>query len=63
MERTRICAIEVWCEALGGDVRFFRKSDAAEINGVLGGIEGWKRSDRAMRIGAEYGVQRGFIRA
>jgi predicted P-loop ATPase len=63
VERTRVCAIEVWCEALGGDMRFFRKSDAAEINGVLGSIEGWKRSDRAMRIGAEYGVQRGFVRA
>lgn len=62
VERTRVCAIEVWCEALGGDMRFFRKSDAAEINGVLGGIEGWERSSNGIRVGVEYGLQRGYIR-
>lgn len=62
VERTRVCAIEVWCEALGGDMRFFRKSDAAEINGVLGSIEGWERSSNGIRVGVEYGLQRGYIR-
>lgn len=63
VERTRVCALEIWCEAMGGDIKTFRKSDAAEINGVLASIEGWEKSAAAMRVGGEYGVQRGYVRA
>lgn len=62
-ERMRVCALEIWCEALGGDVKFFRKSDAAEINAVLSHIDGWERSAGVIRFGGDYGVQRGYIRA
>ncbi len=61
-ERTRVCALEIWCEALGGDMKAFRKSDAAEINAVLASIDGWKRSANGIRINGEYGYQRGYIR-
>ena len=61
-ERTRVCALEIWCEALGGEVKFFRKSDAAEINAVLSHIDGWKRSANGIRVGVEYGLQRGYIK-
>ncbi len=63
IERSRVCALEIWVEALGGDVRFFRKSDAAEINAVLARVEGWKRASSTIRIGSDYGVQRGYIRS
>ncbi len=61
-ERTRVCALEIWCEAFGGDVKAFRKSDAAEINAVLASIDGWEKSANGIRVGVEYGLQRGYIR-
>lgn len=61
-DRTRVCALEIWCEALGGDVKAFRKSDAAEINAVLASIEGWEKSANGIRVGVEYGLQRGYVK-
>lgn len=60
--RERICAAEIWCEAFGGEIRYFRRSDAAEINAILARISGWKKNQKAMRIGCAYGVQKGFVR-
>lgn len=61
-KRDRVCALEIWCEALGGDIRFFKRQDAAEINGILSHIEGWERSKNGIRTGKDYGLQKGFIR-
>lgn len=60
--RERVCAVEIWCEAFGGEIRYFKRSDAAEINAILARIPEWKRCDKAMRMGIAYGVQKGFIR-
>ena len=60
--REKICAAEIWCECLGGDIRMMKRSDAIEINGILQKAEGWKKSDKAMRFGAEFGAQKGFVR-
>ncbi|MDF2513715.1 MAG: virulence-associated protein [Herbinix sp.] len=60
MERDRVCAIEVWCECFKGHINMMRKSDAAEINGILASLEGWRRSEKTIRFGPGYGVQRGF---
>lgn len=61
-KRDRVCALEIWCEALGGDIRFFKRQDAAEINGILSHIEEWERSKNGIRTGKDYGLQKGFIR-
>lgn len=61
--REKICAAEIWCECFGGDMRNMKKSDAAEINGILSRIPGWVRAANGIRIGAEYGLQRGFNKA
>jgi len=58
-ERTRVCALEVWCEALGGDMRAIRYSDTAEINSVIASMDGWKRQKNGARHGY-CGLQRGF---
>lgn len=58
----RVCAIEIWCEALGGDLKYFRRQDAAEINGILAHLEGWEKCKSNIRFGAVYGAQKGFIR-
>lgn len=57
--RGRVCALEVWCEALNGDSKYMKYRDAQEINGVIAAMDGWKRSSKAMRFGY-CGVQKGF---
>ena len=60
-KRDRVCALEIWCEALGGDIRYFKQADARELNGILAHIDGWKRAS-TIRAGVPYGTQRGFIK-
>lgn len=60
--REKICAAEIWCECFGGELRMMKRSDALEINSILQKTEGWKKSEKAMRFGAEFGIQKGFIR-
>lgn len=60
--REKVCAAEIWCECFGGDLRNMRRSDSIEINSILQNISGWNKSPRAIRFGAEYGVQKGFVR-
>jgi putative DNA primase/helicase len=59
-ERDRVCALEIWCECLGGDIKQLKKSDTMEINSILSKIPGWVKRD-SIRFGC-YGKQRGFIR-
>jgi len=61
VERDRICAAEIWCECLGGDIKFMRRTDALEINSILASIPGWKRHSSTMRFGP-YGHQKGFVK-
>lgn len=60
--REKICALEIWVECFGGDIKFMKKSDAREINDILSGIEGWKRMEKTERFGKDYGVQRGYMK-
>lgn len=60
MPRDRICALEIWCECLNGDPKYMRKTDAAEINGILGSFPEWERQKSGIRFGP-YGNQRGFL--
>lgn len=61
VDRDRICAVEVWCEALGGSIREMKNADTREINGCLSSMPEWKKSSVSMRMGT-YGVQRGFLK-
>ena len=38
--RSRICALEIWCEAFGGQPRDFRYSESSEINDILRAMPG-----------------------
>lgn len=60
--RDRICAQEIWCECLGGDLKFMKRMDAMEINGILSMLAGWKRTKSGAQMGAGYGYQKGFLR-
>lgn len=59
VERTRIGAIEVWCECLHGAKEQFTKKEAAWINDILRNIPGWKPAH--VRLGCAYSERtRGF---
>jgi predicted P-loop ATPase len=61
VERDRVCAMEVWCEALNGQPKDLRYAEAAEMNDILRGIPGWERTPGGLRFGY-CGYQRGFQR-
>jgi predicted P-loop ATPase len=59
-KRDRICAIEIWVECLGGNIKDFNSIKAREINNVLRRMPGW--IEKQLRFNADYGAQRGFER-
>lgn len=64
-QRTRVCAMEIWCECFGKSREAMKKSDSYEIEGILYKIGGWKRHDgnaqSKLRIPG-YGLQKTYIR-
>lgn len=61
VDRDRVCALEVWCEAFGGSMRDMKQTDTREINAVIASAAGWHKAASPMRAGA-YGLQRGFFK-
>ncbi len=61
VDRDRVCALEIWCEALGGDPRNMKYMDAQEINDTIAGLPGWKRAKNTLKFGY-CGAQRGFLK-
>ena len=57
--RARVCALEIWCEAMNGDPRFIRNSDAAEINSIVASLPEWTRMKKTAKFGY-CKTQRGF---
>lgn len=61
IQRDKICAAEIWEEALKNSVRFMKKSDSIEINKVLASLKEWEKMKTSSKFG-KYGVQRGYKR-
>ena len=59
--RDRVCAVEIWCEALGGSLREMKPADTREINAIIAAVPEWKKSASPQRCGP-YGSQRGFVK-
>lgn len=59
--RDKVCAAEIWEEALKMDIRYLKKSDSVEINKILSSLFQWEKVKQASRFG-KYGVQRGYKR-
>lgn len=57
--RTRVCALEVWCEAMNRDVAQMTNVNARQINEALESLKGWTRDKTPRKYGV-YGSQRGF---
>lgn len=60
-ERERVCALEVWVEAMNGVPKAMGRIQANEINNVLRNLPGWEPMRSNGRFGP-YGSQRGFKR-
>ncbi len=62
--RERVCAVEIWCEVLGGERRNLTNAKAREIISILQTIEGWEPYQQGtgkIRFGKLYGPQKAFI--
>lgn len=63
--RTRVCAMEIWCECFGKTRESLKKSDAYEIESILYKLGGWKKYDGnaqgKLRFSC-YGVQKAYVR-
>ena len=65
VRRTRVCAMEVWCECFGKPRETLKKADAYEIEGILYKLGGWQRyagnAQSKLRCPG-YGIQRTYVR-
>lgn len=62
VERDKVCAAEVFCECLGGDLRYIKRQDTVEINHIIENAKGWEKTKNGVRFGQPYGLQRGFVK-
>jgi len=61
VSRGRVCAAEIWCEALGRQRGDMSQRNTREINGLLEQISGWGNIG-VCRAGKPYGIQRCYER-
>lgn len=58
--KEKLCAAEIWCEVLGGNLQDLTRSKSAEINAILERLPQCERMGKTAKFGRIYGVQRGF---
>lgn len=61
-KRTKVCAIEIWCECFEKNKSDMKKSDSLEINSILNSLEGWSNRDKDRPYFPLYGQQRAYTR-
>jgi len=62
VERSRVCALEIWAECFGGDPKMFDTMKSREIKDIMRRIKGWEATRGKIRFGKFYGVQKGYTR-
>jgi predicted P-loop ATPase len=62
IQRSRVCAMEIWCECFGGDPKQLSNIQSREIRSILDHADGWRRHEGSLRFSI-YGRQRGFLRS
>ena len=60
--RDRVCAQEIWLEALGGNKRGMRRAETLRINSILDQLPGWKKTPNIYRFGPHGVVKGGYVR-
>ena len=59
--RDRVCAAEVWQEALDRPVEGMRRTDVQKINAIIAASPGWVAAEKPLKFGP-YGKCRGFVK-
>lgn len=59
-QRAKVCAAEIWSEALGGNDQTMTRQNTKEIHQMMRHMDGWEELKTKTRFG-QYGVQRGYI--
>lgn len=59
--RTKVCSVEIWCEALGNSASKMTRYDAVEINQILDNLPGWHRAKSNLKFPI-YGAVKAFVR-
>jgi predicted P-loop ATPase len=59
--RTKVCAAEIWCEALGGTTKDMTTQNTKFIHGILQKMKGWEPA-KSLRNFSVYGKQRAYER-
>ena len=62
VRRDKVCPLEVWCEAFGGDRKDFTYQKNKEIKEIITRTGKWELAKSGIRFGKIYGNQRGFFR-
>ena len=62
VRRDKVCPLEVWCEAFGGDRKDFTYQKNKEIKEIITRTGKWEQTKYSIRFGNIYGHQRGFCR-
>lgn len=59
--RDKVCVPEIWEEALGGYIKFIKRTDSNLIFKIMSNLKKWEQIKSTSRFG-KYGVQKGFKR-
>lgn len=62
VRREKVCALEIWCEMIGGEKKEFTISRSKEIQDIILRTGKWEKVKTTLKFGSIYGNQRGFIR-
>lgn len=62
VERTKVCALEVWVECFNGDSKAFDNQKSREIKDILQRMPGWVYFNGKLRFGKLYGAQRCYVK-
>ena len=63
VQRTTVCTLEIWAEALGGNPDKMDRYIAKEIRDIMAGLPGWRHQGARLRTIQPYGRQRYFERS
>ena len=61
MKRTKVCAMEIFCECFGRPKNAWKKADSWEIMAIMARIPEWEKPGNRMKISG-YGQQRPYTR-
>ena len=61
VKRDKVCILEIWVEALGGQPKDLDRAKSNEIKNCILKIDGWVWNKNPLYFSTDYGRQKGFI--